>query len=121
MFGFGKKIEIKKIDINEGFRQYEKSPDQITIICVDELKDYDDLHIAGAECFPLRLIDRFEENYPDKSKKYFIYAVNKAISEKACKKLIQKNYTVFDLGSFLDYREREEGLLATRKNRRRKK
>ena len=24
MFGFGKKVEIKKIDINEGFRQYEK-------------------------------------------------------------------------------------------------
>lgn len=26
MFGFGKKVEIKKIDINEGFRQYEKNP-----------------------------------------------------------------------------------------------
>ena len=41
MFGFGKKVEIKKIDINEGFRQYEKNPDKITIICLDELKDYD--------------------------------------------------------------------------------
>ena len=78
MFGFGKKVEIKKIDINEGFRQYEKNPDKITIICLDELKDYDELHIADAECFPFRLLDRFEESYPNKNMKYYLYAINKA-------------------------------------------
>ena len=121
MFGFGKKVEIKKIDINEGFRQYKKNPDKITIICLDELKDYDELHIADAECFPFRLLDRFEESYPNKNMKYYLYAINKALSEKACKKLLKKDYDVYDLGSFLNYREREEGFQATRKNRRRKR
>lgn len=53
--------------------------------------------------------------------KYYLYAINKALSEKACKKLLKKDYDVYDLGSFLNYREREEGFQATRKNRRRKR
>ena len=121
MFGFGKKEIIKSLDINEGYRRYLKHPEQITIICLDELKDYDELHIADAECFPFRLLDRFEESYPNKNMKYYLYAINKALSEKACKKLLKKDYDVYDLGSFLNYREREEGFQATRKNRRRKR
>lgn len=121
MFGFNQKIEVKKIDINEGYRRYEKTPEKIMIICVDELKDYDELHIANAECFPFRLLKDFAEYYPDKSICYYIYAINKALSEKACKKLMKQNYDVYDLGSFLDYHEREEGRQATRKNRRRKR
>ena len=121
MFGFKKKEIVKSLDINEGFRQYEKNPDQIIIICLDELKDFDELHIADAQCFPFRLLDKFEEVYPDKDIKYYLYAINKAISEKACQKLMKLNYNVYDLGSFLNYHEREEGLHATRKNRRRKK
>ena len=41
MFGFGKKIEIKKLDINEGYRRYVKNPDKYVIICADEVKDFD--------------------------------------------------------------------------------
>lgn len=121
MFGFGKKIEIKKIEINEGYRRYVKNPDKIVIICVDEQKNFDELHIADAECLPLRLIDDFEEYYPDQDLNYYVYAINPAISERAYKKIYKKGYHVYDLGSFIDYHELEEGLHASKRNRRRKR
>lgn len=52
--------------------------------------------------------------------KYYFYAVNKVFSEKACRKLMKQGYDVYDLGSFMNYREKTEGLLSSRKNRRRK-
>ena len=67
------------------------------------------------------ILDKFEETYPNKDMKYYFYAVNKVYSEKACRKLMKKNYDVYDLGSFMNYREKTEGLLSSRKNRRRKK
>lgn len=121
MFGFGKKQEIKKLDINEAFRRYEKNPEKMVIICADEQKDFDDLHIAGAECLPLRLMDDMEEYYPNKDLVYGVYAINKAISERAYKKLAKQGYNVYDLETFLAYRELEEGINATKRNRRRKK
>ena len=121
MFSFKKKEIIKSLDINEGYRRYLKHPEQITIICLDEIKDYDDLHIADAQCFPFRLLDKFKETYPDQNMKYYFYAVNKVFSEKACRKLMKQGYDVYDLGSFMNYREKTEGLLSSRKNRRRKK
>ena len=121
MFGFKKKEIIKSLDINEGYRRYLKHPEQITIICLDEIKDYDDLHIAYAQCFPFRLLDKFKETYSDQNMKYYFYAVNKVFSEKACRKLMKQGYDVYDLGSFMNYREKTEGLLSSRKNRRRKK
>ncbi|UTY38414.1 hypothetical protein NMU03_12205 [Allocoprobacillus halotolerans] len=78
------------------------------------------MHVADAQCFPFRLLDKFEEAYPNKDMKYYLYSFNKAISEKGCKKLMKLNYNVYDLGSFLNYHERVEGRQATRKNRRRK-
>ncbi|WP_028043192.1 hypothetical protein [Candidatus Stoquefichus massiliensis] len=121
MFGFGKKIEIKKLDINEGYRRYVKNPDKIVIICADEVKDYDNLHIADAECLPLRLMDKFEEYYPEQDLIYYVYAINPAISERAYKKIAKKGYHVYDLGGYVNYHEIEEGLNAKKRNRRRKK
>ena len=121
MFGFGKKIEIKKLDINEGYRRYEKNPDKIVIICADEQKDFDNLHIADAECLPLRVMDHFEEYYPEKELTYFVYAINPAISERAYKKIYKKGYNVYDLGSFIDYHGYEDGLNAPKRKRKRKK
>ena len=120
MFGFGKKVEIKKLDINEAYRNYEKNSDKIIIICADEQRNYDDLHIAGAECLPLRLMDDMEEYYPEKDIIYYVYAINPAISERAYKKLYKQGYHVFDLGSFIDYHELEEGLNAKKKRRKRR-
>ena len=48
MFGFGKKIEIKKLDINEGYRRYVKNPDKYVIICADEVKDSSHIEIGRA-------------------------------------------------------------------------
>lgn len=121
MLGFGKKIEIRNIDINEGYRQYEKNPDKIIILCVDEVKDFDKVHIAGAECLPLRIIDRMEEEYPDKDFIYYVYAINPAISERGYKKLYKKGYNVYNLGSLRDYHEVEEGLEARRRRRRKRR
>lgn len=120
MFGFGKKIEIKKKDINEAYRFYEKHPNEIVILCADEQKDYDYLHIAGAECLPLRLMDDMVDYYPEKDLTYYVYAINPAISERAYKKLYKQGYHVYDLGSFIDYHEIEEGINAKRKRRKRK-
>ena len=121
MFGFGKKIEIKKIEINEGFRRYEKNPEKIVVICADEQIDFDNLHMVGAECLPLRLMDQFEDYYPEKDLIYYVYAINPAISERAYKKIYKKGYQVYDLGSFIDYHELDEGLHASKRKRRRKK
>lgn len=120
MFGFGKKIEIKNIDINEGYRNYVKNPNKITILCVDEVKDYDNTHMVGAECLPLRIIDKYmEEYYPDKDLTYYVYAINPAISERAYKKLDKLGYHVYNLGSYSKYYEAEEGLYVKKKARRR--
>ncbi len=120
MFGLTKK-EVNQKNINEGYRDYEKNPDKIMIICIDEQKHFDALHIDGAECFPLRLINQFEDYYPNKDIIYYIYSLNKYYSEKACKKLIKKNYTVYDLGSFTNYHEKEAGYNARKRDRRRRK
>ena len=119
MFGFKKKIEIKKIDINEGYRNYLKKPDKIVIICVDEQKEYDAVRIPDSECLPLRLINKMEDYYPEKDLTYYVYAINFANSEAAYKKLYKKGYDVYDLGSFLDYHEEEDGYNARRKRRKR--
>lgn len=121
MFGFGKKIEIKKMDINEAYRKYVKAPDHYLILCVDEVRDYDGSHIADSECLPLRIIDqRMEEYYPDKDITYFVYAINHAISERAYKKLVKLGYKVYDLGSYIEYHEEEEGIYIKKKNKKRR-
>lgn len=89
MFGFGKKIEIKKLDINEGYRRYEKNPEKIVIICADEVKDFDELHIADAECLPLRLMDKFEDYYPEKELTYYVYAIIRQLVKELIKKYIK--------------------------------
>lgn len=121
MFGFGKKIEIRKINIDEGHNRYKKDPDHIVIICADEVKDYDMSHLSGAECLPLRLMDQMEEYYPDKELKYYVYAINKAISERAYKKLYKLGYDVYDLGSSLEFRGLTEGRSVTRQRGKRRK
>ncbi len=119
MFGFDKKVEIKKKDINEVYNIFEKDPSHHVILCADEQKEFDALRIAGAECLPLRLMNKIEEFYPDKDMTYYVYAINFAISEKACKTMTKKGYNVYDLGSFLDYDGFEEGMNARRKKRKR--
>ncbi len=121
MFGFGKKIEIKQLDINEAYENYLKNPDKIMIICADELRGFDDAHIVGAECFPLRLMDEFEDYYPEKDITYYVYAFHKIISEKAYKKIYKQGYDVYDLGSLVDFRGEEEGIKIKKKHRKRKK
>ena len=119
MFGFGKKEEMKMLDINEGFRRYEKDPDHIKILCVDEVVDYDKTHIYDSECLPLRIIDKYmSEYYPDKNITYYVYAINKAISEKAYYKLLKMGYKVYNLGSYLVYHEAEEGINVKKKYKR---
>lgn len=120
MFGFRKKIEIKTLDINDGYREYIKQPNHIKILCADEVVDYDNTHIAGSECLPLRIMDRYmEKYYPNKDMTYYVYSVNKAISERAYKKLVRLGYKVYSLGSYLNYHEEEEGLAIKKKRRKR--
>ena len=120
MFGIGKKIEIQKMDINDVYDIYIKDPDHHMIICVDEVKNYDDRHIDGAECFPLRLFKTFQEYYPEKDVTYYVYSLNAALSEKAAKELVKQGYLVYDLGSFVQYKGPEDGLKVKKKRRRKK-
>lgn len=117
MFGFGKKIEIKKLDINEGYRRYAKNPDKIVILCADEVKDFDGVHIAGSECLPLRIMDHMEQYYPEKDLTYYVYSINPAISERAYKKLYKQGYHVYDLGGYVSYCGEEEGLYIKKKRK----
>lgn len=117
MFGLGKKVTLKEIEINEGYNKYLKDKDGIQIICVDEVKDYDKEHIADAECFPFRLLSTFEDYYPDRDVKYYIYALNASLSEKACKKLMKQGYDVYHLGAYMNYLGELEGMDIPRKRR----
>ncbi len=119
MFSFFKKEEIKKININDGYRNFENNPGKYIVLCVDEQKTYDEVHMRGAENLPLRVIEEeMEEFYPEKDITYYVYAINPAISNSAAKKLQKLGYEVYDLGSFIDFNGREEGNHARRKRRR---
>ncbi len=119
MFSFFKKETIKKLNINEGYRNFENNQGKYIILCVDEQKTYDEVHIRGAENLPLRVIDEeMEEFYPDKNMTYYVYAINPAISDNAAKKIQKLGYDVYSLGSFIDYNGREEGNHARRKRKR---
>ncbi|MEG0737594.1 MAG: hypothetical protein RR441_12035 [Longicatena sp.] len=121
MFKLGKNKERKVLDINEAYQNYLKNPQKIAILCADELANFDDIHLVGAECFPLRLMDKIEEYYPEKDMKYYVYAIQPLISEKACKKMMKKDYDVYDLGSLSLFTGDEEGILVPKKRRKRKK
>lgn len=121
MFGFGKKVEIKRLNIDEAHENFKNNPHQIVLLCVDEVKDYDSSHLSGAECLPLRLMDKMEEYYPDKELTYYVYAINKALSEKAYKKLIKQGYDVYDLGTSLEFRGLTEGRDVTRQRGKRRR
>ena len=121
MFNLFKKEEIKKLDINQGYRHFDSHPEQYVILCVDEQKDFDNVHIRGAECLPLRVIENeMEELYPEKDKTYYVYAINPAVSKRAYLKVHKLGYDVYDLGSFLDFNGHEEGLHARKSKRKRR-
>ena len=50
------------MDINQAFENYERKSDEIVIVCIDELRYYDDRHIDGAECLPYRLFTKILMN-----------------------------------------------------------
>ena len=92
------------------------------LLCVDEQKTYDETHIRGAECLPLRLLEKeMEYFYPDKELTYYVYAINPANAKIGYKKLVKQGYHVICAGSILDYHGREEGSAVSRKNKRRRK
>lgn len=120
MFSFFKKVDAPKLDINQGYRNFENNPGKHIILCVDEQKTYDEVHIRGSENLPLRVIEEeMEEFYPEKDITYYVYAINPAISKHAGRKLLALGYDVYDLGSILDFNGREEGNNARRKRKRR--
>ena len=119
MFSLFKKKEVKKLNINDGYRNFDREPDKYIVLCVDEQKTYDEVHMKGAENLPLRVInEEMEEFYPNKDLTYYVYAINPAISSQAAKKIDALGYDVYDLGSFIDFNGREEGQHARRKRRR---
>lgn len=120
MFSLFKKAEAPKLDINQGYRNFENEPNKYVVLCVDEQKTYDEVHMRGAENLPLRVIEEeMPEFYPEKDVTYYVYAINPANSKKAGKKLVKLGYDVYDLGSFIDFNGREEGNHARRKRKRR--
>ena len=120
MFNFGKKIEKKNMEINEGYKSFIESNGHHYMLCVDEVFQFDKAHMVDAECFPFRLITEMEEYYPEKDKTYYVYSLNKALSEKAAIKLLKKGYNVFDLGAYYLYRGPEAGLEIKKKAKRKK-
>ena len=120
MFSFLKKEKAKKLNINEGYRNFENNPGKYVVLCADEQKTFDEVHMRGAECLPLRVIEEeMEEFYPEKDVTYYVYAINPAVSEKAAKKIMAMGYDVYDLGCFIEFTGREEGNHARRKRKRR--
>jgi rhodanese-related sulfurtransferase len=115
MFGFKKKVEI--IDINEAYEEYLKNEENIIIINVDELVHYDERHIDGAENLPYRLINDVEEYYSDKTKKYYIYSLNKGKSGNAAKVMAKKGYNVYELSDYTYFKGYEDGLSVKKKKR----
>ncbi len=114
---FFNRVKVEQKEINEAYKEFEKDTD-IIFLCVDEDIRFDTRHIEGAQCYPLRLIER----NPDLPKNaiYYVYSINKGRSYEGCKQLLKKGYKAYDCGSFVDYKGPEEGLEVKKKKRRRK-
>lgn len=121
MFGFMKKVTVPTLDINEAYQQYLNHPDDIIIINVDELVNYDERHIADSENLPFRLVKDFEEYYPDKSKKYYIYSLGNGKAYNSAKTIIKLGYEAYELSSYIYFKGDEEGLSVKKKRRKKRK
>ena len=122
MFDF-LKTTINELDINEAYITSTKD-DSFVIVCVDEYKLYEPVHVAGSENLPVRLCDQFETYFPDKELTYGLYSSNYEKAKQAYKKVIKLGYkNVYALSSFIGYTEDEEGYNAkkNRKQRRNKR
>lgn len=118
MFSFFKKIE--KIDINEAYQHYLDHPNDIVIINVDELRYYDDRHIAGSENLPYRLVKDFNEYYPNKDIKYYFYSIMLGKANNAARAVAKLGYQAYELSDYTFFKGDEEGLVVKKKRRKKR-
>lgn len=117
---FGKKSTIEEKEINQAYKEFLSNED-IILLCVDETKDFDIMHLKDAQCFPLRRIAN-ESHLLPKDVVYYVYAFREGIAYQGTKKLINKGFKAYNLGSQVKYKGLFEGLAApkNRKLKRRK-
>ena len=115
---FGKKSIIKEKEINQAYKEFLNNED-IILLCVDEAKDFDIMHLKEAQCFPLRRISN-EFHLLPKDAVYYVYAFREGIAYQGTKKLINKGFKAYNLGSQVHFKGYFEGL-AAHKNRKLKR
>ena len=114
-----KKTNIEEKEINHAY-EYFLDHEEVILLCADERRQFDENHPVGAQCFPLRVIDKQAEIELDKDYVYYIYAIKKFTAEDATKKLLRKGFEAYCLGSNVNFKGPEEGVnIKNRKRRRR--
>jgi Rhodanese-related sulfurtransferase len=119
MFGFNKNNVIT-IDINDAYKEYLKEENKIIILNVDELVDYDERHIEGAENLPVRLAKSIEDYFPEKDKKYYVYSLKKGAAYHVVKIILKKGYDAYLLSDYTFFKGDEEGLSVKKKRRKKR-
>ena len=78
--------------------------DEVIILDVREVDEYDDGHISKAINLPLGHINKAEESFKDKEQTILVYCRSGRRSAEAAKKLVKLGYTnVYDFGGILDW------------------
>lgn len=107
---FGQKITVETLEINHAYDHYLKHDDEIILLCADENSKFDINHIEGAQCFPLRIIDKQAKEMLDPDYTYYIYAIREGTAFEATKKLLKLGFKAYSLGPQVDFKGPEEGL-----------
>lgn len=118
---FFKKTNVQQLEFNHAY-EYFLDHEEVILLCVDEMRQFDENHPVGAQCFPLRVIDSRAKVELDKDYVYYIYSINKFNAEDGTKKLLRQGFDAYCLGSNVDFKGPEEGVnIKNRKGRRRNK
>lgn len=96
--------EYIKLDQESAYEQLQS--EEITLVDVRELSEYNEGHIEGALLIPLGTIDENVDSLlPDKDAKIFVYCRSGNRSRTAANTLIELGYTnVFDIGGITTWK-----------------
>jgi len=103
LVGCQNEVSYQKLEQDKAYEQL--NDEEIILLDVREVHEFDSGHIKGAILLPLGDIgSKSEEVLPDKEAKIFVYCRSGNRSKTAVLDLIEQGYTnVYDIGGIIDW------------------
>ena len=90
---------MKEISFDEFYNLYQT--EQLSLVDVREVEEFEALHLEGARNFPLsQLADTYEQL--DKDQLYYVICKSGMRSARACQFLAEQGYEVFNVQGGMD-------------------